>query len=122
MTSDLDGEVVYGGFDQATLDRLYSPSSCVSDIQAYLQHAGLKRIGRDIFKQDVQLDRINLNIHKITAEYIRAHPEHTEHALHILSMIRKLERVGDHSKNIAEELIFYIEAKVLKHSRKKKYE
>jgi phosphate transport system protein len=30
-------------------------------------------------------------------------------------MIRKLERVGDQCKNIAEEIIFYIEAKVLKH-------
>ena len=36
-------------------------------------------------------------------------------ALHVLSIIRKLERVGDQSKNIAEEIIFYVEAKVLKH-------
>jgi phosphate transport system protein len=38
--------------------------------------------------------------------------------LHLLSIIRKLERVGDQAKNIAEEIIFYIEAKVVKHSRK----
>jgi phosphate transport system protein len=36
-------------------------------------------------------------------------------ALYILSIIRKLERVGDQSKNIAEEIIFYVEAKILKH-------
>jgi len=30
----------------------------------------------------------------------------------------KLERIGDQSKNIAEEIIFYIEAKVLKHRDK----
>ena len=36
-------------------------------------------------------------------------------ALYVLSIIRKLERVGDQSKNIAEEIIFYVEAKVLKH-------
>ena len=39
-------------------------------------------------------------------------------SLYILSIIRKLERVGDQSKNIAEEIIFYIEAKVLKHDEK----
>ena len=39
-------------------------------------------------------------------------------ALYVLSIIRKLERVGDQSKNIAEEIIFYVEAKVLKHSNK----
>jgi phosphate transport system protein len=33
----------------------------------------------------------------------------------MLSVIRKLERVGDQSKNIAEEIIFYVEAKILKH-------
>ena len=42
-------------------------------------------------------------------------PEVISQALYILSIIRKLERVGDQSKNIAEEIIFYIEAKVLKH-------
>jgi phosphate transport system protein len=39
-----------------------------------------------------------------------------------MSMIRKLERVGDQSKNIAEEIIFYFEAKVLKHKKKKQKE
>jgi len=29
-----------------------------------------------------------------------------------------LERVGDQSTNIAEEIIFYVEAKVLKHHKK----
>jgi phosphate transport system protein len=29
-----------------------------------------------------------------------------------------LERVGDQAKNMAEEIIFYIEAKVLKHRSK----
>jgi phosphate transport system protein len=36
----------------------------------------------------------------------------------MLSIIRKLERVGDQCKNISEEIIFYIEAKVLKHKTK----
>jgi hypothetical protein len=39
-------------------------------------------------------------------------------SLDILSVIRKLERVGDQTKNIAEEIIFYIDAKVIKHGKK----
>jgi phosphate transport system protein len=31
-----------------------------------------------------------------------------------------LERVGDLLKNVAEETIFYVDAKVLKHNSKKK--
>ena len=35
------------------------------------------------------------------------------------SIVRRLERVGDLSCNIAEEIIFYVEAKVLKHENEK---
>jgi phosphate transport system protein len=38
--------------------------------------------------------------------------------MYLLSIIRKLERVGDQAKNMAEEIVFYIEAKVLKHISK----
>lgn len=74
------------------------------------------RIARSIFKRDDLLDEINKNANTVIAEYIRSNPGKIEQALYILSTIRKLERVGDQCKNIAEEIIFYIEAKVLKHA------
>lgn len=73
---------------------------------------------RSIFKQDEILDNINKEANKSIADYIRLHPDNIEQALYVLSTIRKLERVGDQAKNIAEEIIFYVEAKVLKHSKK----
>ncbi len=42
--------------------------------------------------------------------------------LYLFSVVNKLERVGDLAKNIAEETIFYLEAKVLKHHKVKKIE
>lgn len=72
-------------------------------------------IARKIFQQDELLDEINNKANTIVAEYIKNHIENIEPALYLLSVIRKLERVGDQSKNMAEEIIFYIEAKVLKH-------
>ncbi|MBC7383569.1 MAG: phosphate signaling complex protein PhoU [Bacteroidia bacterium] len=75
-------------------------------------------IARSIFKQDEILDQINRDANTNIAEYIRKNPENVEQALYVLSTIRKLERVGDQAKNIAEEIIFYVEAKVLKHSKK----
>ena len=38
--------------------------------------------------------------------------------LNLMSVIRKLERVGDLQANIAEEIIFYVDAEVLKHDKK----
>jgi phosphate transport system protein len=78
------------------------------------------RLARSIFKRDENVDLINVSATAIVAAYIRTHPDRTEEGLYIMSMIRKLERIGDHCKNIAEEIIFNIEAKVLKHKSKKR--
>lgn len=72
-------------------------------------------LARSIFKRDDVLDKINDNSPNIVAEIIKADINSLPEALYILSIIRKLERVGDQSKNIAEEIIFYVEAKILKH-------
>ena len=71
-------------------------------------------LARSIFQKDEFLDRINMNATRATCEYVEAHPGDAYPALINLSVIRRLERVGDQSKNIAEETIFYVEAKVLK--------
>ncbi len=75
-------------------------------------------IARKVFQQDDLLDDINIKANKIVADYVRTHPDNIEPALYLLSIIRKLERIGDQAKNMAEEIIFYIEAKVLKHRSK----
>ncbi|PWT78959.1 MAG: phosphate transport system regulatory protein PhoU [Bacteroidetes bacterium] len=72
-------------------------------------------LARTIFSRDEVLDDINRKADQEIAKYIQSNPQNINEALSTLSIIRKLERVGDQSKNIAEEIIFYIEAKVLKH-------
>lgn len=74
------------------------------------------KLARTIFKKDEMLDEINIEANHNVSAYIRENIDKTEQALNILSIIRKLERVGDQSTNIAEEIIFYLEAKVLKHN------
>ena len=77
-------------------------------------------LARKVFKKDDLLDEINKNAATIVADFIKDNPSKIESALYILSTIRKLERVGDQAKNMAEEIIFYSEAKVLKHKPKNK--
>ena len=72
-------------------------------------------LARSIFKRDDVLDAINEKAPATVAEVIKADLNGIPEALYMLSVIRKLERVGDQAKNIAEEIIFYVEAKILKH-------
>jgi len=74
-------------------------------------------LARTIFSRDEVLDEINRKADANISVYIQEDLNNIPEALYILSIIRKLERVGDQSKNIAEEIIFYVEAKVLRHQK-----
>ena len=78
------------------------------------------KTARKIFKKDKILDKINLQSFAILEEEIKKDISITGKALILLSVIKKCERVGDLLKNIAEEIIFYLDAEVLKHRKKKK--
>lgn len=75
-------------------------------------------LARGVFKKDDFLDNININANTMILEFLKEYPAEMDLSLYALSIIRKLERIGDQCKNIAEEIIFYVEAKVLKHSHK----
>jgi phosphate transport system protein len=74
---------------------------------------------RKVFKKDKKLDKIKLESFKIIEEQIIKDTKIIGDALLLFSVLNKWERVGDLLKNIAEEIIFYIDAEVLKHRRKK---
>jgi phosphate transport system protein len=76
-------------------------------------------LARSVFEKDETLDEINAVATIAVAEFIVSHTDRIHQSLYALSTIRKLERVGDQCKNIAEEIIFYVEAKVLKHNLKR---
>jgi len=97
------------------LIEMYNSSiSILSDTQAAFEFENTI-LARTIFSRDDVLDTINKNSDDNISKYIHEDLNNISEALNILSIIRKLERVGDQSKNIAEEIIFYVEAKVLKH-------
>ncbi len=72
-------------------------------------------LARSIFQRDEVLDDINYAAIDRISNAIAEDLTVMHDALYVLSIIRKLERVGDQTKNIAEEIIFFVEAKVLKH-------
>jgi phosphate transport system protein len=72
-----------------------------------------------IFSEDYQVDALNAQAPILFSEYIQKNPDRTFDCLQLIGAYRKLERIGDHCINIAEEIFFYIDAKVLKHASKK---
>ncbi len=76
-------------------------------------------LSRKIFSRDKILNEINRESAKRVAELIDDDPDDLQTYLYLFSIIRKLERIGDLAKNTAEEIVFYVEAKVLKHQRRK---
>ncbi|MGB5666011.1 MAG: phosphate signaling complex protein PhoU [Maribacter sp.] len=74
---------------------------------------------RKVFKKDKVLDKINIKSFKILETEIQKDPSIIKEALFLFSVVKKLERVGDLIKNIAEDIIFYTDAEILKHKRKK---
>lgn len=74
---------------------------------------------RKVFKKDKVLDKINIKSFKILETEIKKDPSIIKEALFLFSVVKKLERVGDLIKNIAEDIIFYTDAEILKHKRKK---
>jgi phosphate transport system protein len=77
------------------------------------------QIAAAIFSEDYQVDEINANVSRKIAEYIKKNPERAYECLQLMGVFRKLERIGDHCSNIAEEIFFFTDAKILKHTDKK---
>ena len=70
-----------------------------------------------IFGLDNLVDEINHRSNLIITEEMKKHPEKIEEYLYLNAVIRKLERMGDRCNNIAEEIVFYLDAKILKHNK-----
>lgn len=75
---------------------------------------------KQIIKRDKALNKIYRKSDVVITKYLQANPDRVPECLALLSIIKKLERVGDQVTNMAEEIIFYREAKVVKHRKKKK--
>lgn len=77
-----------------------------------------------VFGIDNLVDEINYESNKVIVEQMINNPEKADEYLYLHSVIRKLERIGDRCNNIAEEIVFYLDAKILKHNNeeKQKYE
>jgi phosphate transport system protein len=70
---------------------------------------------RDVKIEDKTIDQLNRAAFANLLAVTRAHPDQFERALSYASVCRHLERVGDHVVNIAERVVFIVDAEEIRH-------
>lgn len=78
------------------------------------------KLAKTVFKQDKILDQINKKVPYKLEQYLKNSKDKISNIILIAGTIGKLERTGDLITNIAEEIIFYHESKVVKHRKRSK--
>ena len=92
--------------------------SMLSDSFVALVSEDTKMSGKILSKDD-EVDTLYHSSIDTMTKYLHENPEMIRCGLKTVLLIRKMERIGDHCSNIVEEIVFYIDAKVLKHGNKK---
>lgn len=76
------------------------------------------RISGKIMAKDDEIDTLYHQAINTLSTYLQQNTSLIRCGLKTILLIRKLERIGDHCSNIVEEIVFYVDAKVLKHGGK----
>lgn len=70
---------------------------------------------RAIIPRDRELDDINKQVTSQLVDYMRENPDSIKRCLNLITVSRSLERIGDHAKNVAEEVVYLCEAQDIRH-------
>ncbi len=70
---------------------------------------------RQVFEEDIEVNKVHKEIFHLVKESIMAKPDTYESMLQILNISRHLERIADHVTNIAEDLIYLVEGRIVRH-------
>jgi phosphate transport system protein len=73
---------------------------------------------RALIPRDQEVDALNKQIHQQLAEHMMAHPDTVARCLHWIVAAKSLERIADHAKNIAEEVVYLCAAQDIRHTQK----
>ena len=71
---------------------------------------------RSLIPRDKEVDALNKHIHQQLAQHMMENPEAIARCLHWIVAAKSLERIADHAKNIAEEVVYLCEAQDIRHT------
>lgn len=70
-----------------------------------------------VITMDDEVDAIQVLAYDRIKEAIKAHPDRVGYLINLLLISRHLERIADHSTNIAEEVVYLIEGEIVRHGK-----
>jgi phosphate transport system protein len=68
--------------------------------------------------QDKQIDAMNKEIHRQLVAQMVQNPDTISRCLQLMVVAKSLERIADHAKNVAEEVVYFCEARDIRHPAK----
>lgn len=71
---------------------------------------------RALIPKDKQVDELNKQVHRQLADQMIEDPQTITRCLNFMVVAKSLERVADHAKNVAEEVVFLCEAEDIRHA------
>jgi phosphate transport system protein len=76
---------------------------------------GDSKLARSVCERDDLVDGLNDQVFRELLTYMMSDPKTIKRAVQLMIVCRCLERIADHSTNIAEDVIFMVDALVIKH-------
>ena len=73
---------------------------------------------RAIIPRDKEVDALNKQVHALLAQHMMENPDTIGRCLQWIVAAKSLERIADHAKNIAEEVVYLCEAQDIRHTMK----
>jgi phosphate transport system protein len=72
-------------------------------------------LARSVCERDDLVDGLNDQVFRELLTYMYEDPQTITRAVHLMIVSRCLERIADHATNLAEDVIFMLDARVIKH-------
>jgi phosphate transport system protein len=99
---------------EAMTDLAFATRTMLSDALAALANED-PALCRQVRRSDQRVDDLYKEILVWGREEIPQHPEATAAAIDVLTMAQRFERIADITTNIAEDVIFLVEGRVVRH-------
>ncbi len=71
---------------------------------------------RRIFAADGEVDEINRDTFERVREAVSRNPGHFDALIQVMHIARHIERIADHATNIAEDLVYLVEGRIVRHT------